>query len=73
MGEIVHNTDEQVRDYIEKSLALLEVLWPPEDLRVSVFDKACNLYSSKSIVQQAPPAIGHGGFALPPNARGRRG
>ena len=45
-----HNTDEQVREYVTKALALVADLEVPEDLRAAVFDKACNLYSTKQIL-----------------------
>lgn len=73
MAEIQHNTDEQVRDYLTKALALTEELDPPEDLRQLCFAKAADLYTSKTIMAQQPPAIAMGGLGLPPGNSSRRG
>lgn len=48
-SEIVHNTDEQVREYVAKALALLDELEVPDELRPTVFERACNLYASKQV------------------------
>lgn len=62
-----HNTDAQVRGYIEAALALVEELDPPGDLREHVFIKATDLYSAKQIImEQMQPAFP--GMAIP---RGR--
>lgn len=47
--EIVHNSDEQVREYVAKALALVAELEVPDDLRVTAFERACNLYASKQV------------------------
>jgi hypothetical protein len=48
--EYQHNKPEQVRDYIQDALTLVAELDPPEDLRVAVFAKAADLYSSKQVL-----------------------
>jgi len=54
-----HNSDEQVREYVEKALALVAELDPPDDLRGRVFDQACTFYAAKSItLEQVQPLAG---------------
>lgn len=48
-SEIVHNSDEQVREYVTKALALVDELDVPDDLRITAFERACNLYASKQV------------------------
>jgi hypothetical protein len=57
--EIVHNTDEQVREYVRKGLELLDELEVPDELRAVVFERAVNLFASKQVVVEAvqPGAI----------------
>ncbi len=63
-SEIPHNSDEQVREYVEKALALVDDLDPPSDLRVAAFVKAMELYASKQVMIEAiQPGIG--GLAIP--------
>jgi hypothetical protein len=51
-----HNSDEQVRDYLQAALALVDELEPPDDLRVVCFVKAAELLASKQIFyEQAAP------------------
>lgn len=56
-AEVVHNTDDQVREYLRKALALTDELEPPEDLRAIVFQSAVNLFSSKQVVLQQGPDL----------------
>jgi len=57
--EFRHNTDEQVREYVEKALALVAELEPPDDLRGLVFSNACTFYAAKQIVmEQVAPLAG---------------
>lgn len=52
-----NNTDEQVREYIEKALALVGELEIADDLRLEVFRQACTFYASKSVTGEvAMPA-----------------
>ncbi len=63
-SEIPHNSDEQVREYVAKALALVDDLDPPSDLRVAAFAKAMELYASKQVMIEAiQPGIG--GLAIP--------
>ncbi len=56
--EIAHNTDEQVRDYVARALALVEDLDPPSDLRGIVTAKAIDLYAAKQIMmEQIQPGL----------------
>lgn len=58
--ELMHHTDEQVREYVTKALRLVEELAPPDDLRAAVLAAAINLYSGKQIMfEQHPTAIPH--------------
>jgi len=47
--EYQHNTPEQVREYVEAALALVEELDPPADLREACFTQALNMTSAKQI------------------------
>lgn len=51
-------------EYIAKALALVAELDVPDDLRSVVFDKACNLFSTKQITMEQVP-IASGGMAIP--------
>jgi len=57
-----HNTPEQARGYVEAALALVDELSPPDDLRVAVFTKACDLFAAKQVVLEhaavAPQGLG---------------
>lgn len=44
-----NHTPEQVRAHLEGALALVDELRPSSDLRVAVFEKACDLLSGKQI------------------------
>jgi hypothetical protein len=51
-----HNSDEQVRDYLQAALALVANLEPPDDLRGVCFAKAVDLFAAKQIFyEQAAP------------------
>jgi hypothetical protein len=53
-----HNSDEQVREYLQAALALIADLDPPDDLRGVAFAKAVDLFSAKQIVfEQQPSAL----------------
>lgn len=56
-----HNSDEQVRDYLQAALALVDDLEPPDDLRGLCFAKAVDLLSSKQIFYEQQPSA----LALP--------
>ncbi len=63
-SEIPHNSDEQVREYVEKALALVNDLDTPGDLRVAAFVEAIKLYAAKQVMIEAiQPGIG--GLAIP--------
>ena len=56
--ELMHNTPEQVREYLREALAIVEELDPPTDLREVAFTKAADLVSGKQIaVEQVVPGI----------------
>lgn len=56
--ELQNNTDEQVAEYIEKALRLVERLAPARTLEASVFEKAVDLYSAKQLLlEQAQPNV----------------
>ena len=54
--ELQNNTDEQVAEYIEKALRLVERLAPPRSLEASVFEKAVDLYSAKQLLLEQAEA-----------------
>lgn len=62
--EYPHNTPEQVVEYIQAALRVVERLEPAEDLRVVVFSKAVDLLSNKQIVLEQH-AIGHPNMVVP--------
>lgn len=55
-SELVHNTPEQVREYLAGALGLVATDDVPDDLRVAYFGKAVDLLAAKSItVEQIAP------------------
>lgn len=60
--ELPHNTDEQVREYLQAALAVVADLELDDDLRVPAFIKAVDLFASKQIIYEQAPALA----ALPP-------
>jgi hypothetical protein len=56
-AEIPNNTPEQVREYVQQALALVDDLEPPKDLREAVFTAACGLFGSKQILMQQPQPV----------------
>lgn len=60
--EYAHNTDEQVREYLQAALAVVADLELTDDLRVPAFIKAVDLFAAKQIVYEQAPALA----ALPP-------
>jgi hypothetical protein len=62
--EYPHNKPEQVVQYVQLALALVEDLDPPEDLRVPTYMKAIELFASKQVVlEQVGVLDGH--MAIP--------
>lgn len=58
--EVPNNTDEQVREYIEKAMALADDLArEPAEWR-HIFTQACTLYQGKQILMSETPTIGLG-------------
>jgi len=58
-SEHFHFTDEQVRAHLRDTLAILDDLAVPDDLRTIAFDKVFNTLSTKQIVvEQVAPALG---------------
>lgn len=51
------NTDEQVREYVGKALALIDELDVPDDLRPAAFKEAVGLYAAKTLIQEQVPDI----------------
>lgn len=66
MREHHHHTDEQVEDYIDKALALVEARDIPDDLRAVVLGHAVTLFSAKQVFytqeDAAPLNAGVGAF-----------
>lgn len=56
--EVPHNTPEQVVSYLRAALELTEALDPPDDLRPTVFAKACDLFSAKQLLLEQPAPMG---------------
>lgn len=67
--EIPNNTPAQVLAYVNAALALVDEIEPPDDLRASVFEKACDLFSGKQILMMQPQAVDLG--VLAPGLRSR--
>ena len=58
-SEAFHYTAEQVRDHLRDTLAIVDDLAVPDDLRAIAFDKVFNTLSAKAIaVEQVQPALG---------------
>lgn len=55
----MHNTPEQVHQYLEQALVIVKAFELTDDLRVKAFELAVNLVAGKQIVfeQIAPGAI----------------
>jgi hypothetical protein len=63
--EYQNNTPEQIEQYLEDALTLVEKLDPADDLRVACFENAVRMFSAKQIVmEQVGPMM-----AIPQNAR----
>jgi len=62
--ELIFNTDEQVREYVSKALALLDELYVTDELRCALIVKVIDLYAGKNIVEER--------FAAPILDGGRR-
>ena len=45
--EFRHHSDEQIEEYARKTLALVELLDPPSDLRAAVYTQAVGMYAAK--------------------------
>jgi len=53
----MHNTPEQVHQYLEQALVIVNALELSDDLRVKAFELATNLIAGKQIVfEQIAPA-----------------
>jgi len=48
--ELHFNTPEQVEGYLRMALAAVEAVNPPEDLRVTAYEKAVDLIANKHVV-----------------------
>lgn len=58
-SEFHHFTEEQVRDHLRATLAMVDDLAVPQDLRTIAFDKVFTALSAKQIaIEQVAPAIG---------------
>lgn len=56
--DVPHNSDEQVREYVEKAVALADELTGKDDRWPVVFTGALGLYAAKSIsIEQIQPGI----------------
>ena len=49
VGELHHNSPDQVRQYLDTALRLTAELDVPDDLRVAFFQKACDLVAGKNV------------------------
>lgn len=64
-SELMHNSPEQVREYLAGALAVVAELEVPDDLRAVAFDKAVNLLASKQITVEPIVPMGNGLGLLP--------
>jgi hypothetical protein len=55
--EIPNNTDEQVREYLLKTLALLEDVNVPIVVRPQAFEQVFQAFAGKQIVMSQPPTL----------------
>lgn len=55
--EIPNNTPEQVRDYLVRTLELVEDVNPPDDLRAVAFEAAFSAISGKQILLAQPQPV----------------
>lgn len=56
--EVPHNSDEQVREYVEKAVALADELTGKDDRWPVVFTGALSLYAAKAVgIEQIQPGI----------------
>lgn len=55
--EIPNNTPEQVRDYLQQALALVDELDIPAHLEVAAFEQAVGLIAGKQIVMVQPQPL----------------
>lgn len=63
--ELIHNSPDQVREYLAGALAVVAELEVPDDLRVAAFGKAVDLIAAKQITVEAIAPMGNALGLLP--------